>query len=129
MEGRELLHRAMLLKQQSEESEQQLKFVQQQIAELKSFMRTLEELERNKEGEILAPLGKGVYTKAERKDEKLFVEVGANVIVRKTGAEAEKIIEEQIKKFTEVRIQLSAQLEVFREEFKKMLEEVERIKR
>ena len=129
MEGQEILQRAMTLKEQSEESENQLNFVMQQIRELLEFSKILEELEKNKEKEILAPLGKGVYAKADRKDEKLFVEVGVGVVVRKTPKETKKVIEDQLKKFSEARIQLTAQLEVFKEEFRYMLEQVERLKK
>jgi prefoldin alpha subunit len=128
-DGHEILQKAMILREESEESEKQLEFVQQQITELDEFSKTLEELEKNTEKEMLAPIGKGVYAKAIRKDEKLFVEVGAGVMVRKTPDEARKIIEEQIKKFTQTRVQLTAQLEKFREEFGKMLKSVEKFKK
>lgn len=128
-EGHEILQKAMMLRQQSEEIEQQLNFVTQQIGELSEFSQTLEELDKNKEKEMLAPLGKGVFSKVDRKDEKLFVEVGAGVMVRKTGKESKKIITEQIKKFTAARVQLTAQLEAFRQEFTRMLVEVEKMKK
>lgn len=128
-EGHEILQQAMMMRQQSEETEKQLQFVHQQIGELNEFSKILEELDKNGESEMLAPLGKGVYAKADRKtDEKLFVEVGAGVMVRKTPKDAKEIIMEQIKKFTEAKIQLTAQLEVFRQEFRRMLEAVEKIK-
>jgi len=125
----EILQRAMMLRQQSEESEKHLEFVQQQIAELDDFSQTLEEFDKNKEKEMLAPLGKGVYAKADRKDEKLFVDVGAGIMVRKTPKEARKIISEQMKKFTEAKVQLTAQLEAYRVEFTKMLESVENMRK
>lgn len=127
-EGHEILQKAMMLKQQSEEVENQLNFVQQQISELDGFSKTLEELDSVKEKEMLAPLGKGVYAKADRRDEKLFVEVGAGVLVRKTAKEAKKVIVEQIRKFSEARIHLTVQLEAFKQEFGQMLGEVEKIK-
>jgi len=116
MEGHEILQRAMMMKQQSEEVEKQLDFVTQQVHELEEFSKTLEELDKNDDKEILAPLGKGVFAKAERKDEKLFVEVGADVLVRKTPEEARKVIQEQIRKFTEARVHLTARLEAYRQE-------------
>jgi prefoldin alpha subunit len=124
----EILQRAMMLRQQSEEVERQLEFVDQQILELDEFGKGLREFGTGKK-EILAPLGKGVYTKADAKDEKLFVEVGAGVIVRKTPEEARKIIGEQMLKFQEAKVQLTSQLDSFKAEFTVMLEEVEKLKK
>jgi len=125
----ELLQRAMELRQRSEESEQQLNFVVQQINELEDFGRSLGELARNKEKEILASIGRGVFVKAKREeDEKLFVEIGAGVVLRKTPEEAGEVIEGQLKKFREARVALSQQLEGFALEFQKMLKAVEEMK-
>jgi prefoldin alpha subunit len=124
----EILQRAMILRQQSEEAERQLEFVEQQIKELGEFGESLKELDKKKEQEMLAPLGKGVYTKAKRKDEKLFVEVGAGIVVRKSPNEARKVIEGQLKKFVEAKVQLSSKLEAFALEFHHMLHEIERVK-
>ena len=119
-----------MLKQQSEEAENQFDFVNRQINELEQFSKGLKELEKEKEQEILAPLGRGIYTKAKKNiNEKLFVEVGAGVVVRKSPEETREIIEGQLKKFDEARIQLITQLEVFRHEFGNLLKEVERIKK
>ena len=49
-----ILQRAIALKQQSEEIEKQLDFVNQQIKELEEFSENLRVLEENKEKEILA---------------------------------------------------------------------------
>ena len=129
-ESQELLQKAVELKQQSEEVERQLDFVNEQIKELEQFSKNLALLETEKEKEILASLGKGVYIKAKRdEDEKFFVEVGSGVMVRKTSKEAREIIKEQIGKFQEARVQLTAQLQSHAEEFRKMLKKVERVKK
>ena len=54
---------------------------------------------------------------------------GAKVIVKKTPSETKKVIEEQILKFEEAKIQLGGQLHLYKEEFKKMLKEIERMKK
>ena len=126
----EILQRAMQLRQESEYAEQQLQFVVQQIGELQDFEKGLEFLERSKEKEILAPLGKGVYVKADRKEEgKIFVEVGAGIVLKKTPAEARETIKGQIKRFQEARIQLNHQLHEHALEFQKMLAQVEAMKK
>lgn len=126
----ELLRRALQLRQESEEIEQQLGFITEQIKELESFRESLAVLEQSSEKEILSHLGRGVYLKNQRaSDGRLFVDVGANILVRKTPTEARKIITEQIKKFIEARTQLIERLEAYKQEFGAMVRELEEIKK
>ncbi len=128
-EGQGLLQRAMRLREQSEEIEKQLEFVSEQITELRQFSANLEILKESKEKEMLANIGRGVHMKVSRADEeKLFVEVGAGIVVRKTPNETIREIEKQIGKFQEAKMHLTAQLHEHAEEFRKMLKEVEGIK-
>jgi len=126
----ELLMKAMQLKQQSEEIERQLNFVNEQIMELGRFSEGLKFMDEDKaEKGMLAGVGRGVYVKASRKkDEKLFVEVGVGVLVRKTPEETRAVIDGQIRKFNEARIQLKEQLEGYAAEFGKMINEIEELK-
>lgn len=127
--NQEMLERAMLLRQQSEEAERQMEFVMQQIGEMTAFKESLDRFDASKETEILVPLGRGIYTKAHRKDEKkVFVEVGAGVVIKKEVGETIEVIENQIIKFKEVRVKLSEQLQEYAENFQEMLEEVQRMK-
>jgi len=129
MERQELFQKAVMLQRQSEETEQQLRFVDEQIAELEKFKEGLKSFRESKEKEILANLGKGVYVKSEIKDrEKLFVEVGAGVIVKKTPIEAMKVVEEQIARFENARVQIASQLESYNEELRSMIGEIENLR-
>lgn len=129
-EGQAILQRAMMLRERSEEIEKQLGFVGEQISELQQFSENLEILKKSGEREMLANIGRGVHMKVERKgDEKLFVEVGAGVVVKKTPEEAKEIVEGQVKKFQEAKVHLTSQLQGYAEEFRKMLKEVEKIKK
>jgi len=123
-----MLQRAMQLRQESEEAEQQLQFIVHQIKELEKFGEDLEKLEKSKEKEMLTPLGRGVFAKMEKKDEKLFVEVGAGVLVRKTNKETRTVIEGQLRRFQEARMSLNQQLQNYAVEFQTMLKNVEKIK-
>ena len=85
---------------------------------------------KNDEKEILASLGRGVYIKGKIEDnKKLFVEVGAGVVLKKTPFETRNIIEEQIRRFEEARMQLLGQLHLYKEEFGKMVKEINRVKK
>lgn len=128
MTKEEILQKAFVLKQQSEQVEQQLNFVNEQIAEMEQFVEKLRVLAESDEEEILAPLGRGVYVKSKReKDERLFVEAGAGTVVRKTPKEAREIVQEQMRKFQEARIHLTGQLQGYAQEFSKMVGEREEI--
>lgn len=128
-ESQAILQRAMTLRGQSQEVEKQLEFISDQIRELQNFVENLEVLMNSRESEMLADIGRGVHVKVDRKkDEKLFVEVGAGVVLRKTPEEAKKIVEGQLKKFQEAKTQLTEQLQGHAEEFQKMLKEVEKLK-
>ena len=121
----DMIYRAQMLQKESEESERNLQMVEEQISELELFEKNLGELKDSKGKEMLASLGKGVYIKSDIKEEKLFVEVGAGVVVRKTREETKKTIEGQIRRLKEVRIQLIGQLEEFKMSFGEMVREIE----
>lgn len=124
----QILYRAIELKARSEEVEKQLQFVNEQIAELERFRDGLQFMHENNSKEILAPLGKGVYTKADLKGKEVFVEVGAGVVVKKTMQETHGVINEQIKKFVDVKMHLKEQLESYIAELGSMFEEVEKLR-
>lgn len=129
MANEQILEKALQLRQQSEETEQQLGFVNEQLEEMDKFYEKLKMLEDSSEKEILAPLGRGVYIKSERNvEEKLFVEAGAGVVVRKTPSEAREVVKEQMEKFKEARMQLLGQLQEYSQEFAQMLGEIEHLK-
>src|SRR3989344_458620 len=114
----ELLIKAQTLQQESQEVENNIKIVNEHIGELTKFKENLEFLDRDGEKDILASLGRGVYIKSKIEDDKkLFVEIGAGVIVKKTPLETMKVIEEQIRKFEEAKLQLKTQLELYAREF------------
>jgi|SRR3989338_6311607 len=125
----ELLMRAQTLQNESQEVENNIKIINEHVEELTKFKENLDFLDKNDEKDILASLGRGVYAKSKIVDDKnLFVEIGAGVVIKKTPAETKKVIEEQIRKFGEARLQLEAQLEFYANEFRKMVKKLNEIK-
>lgn len=112
------------LNKQSQENEERLKIVEQQIAELQGFEKNLGELETNKNKEVLASLGKGVFIKADLREEDLFVEVGSGILVKKSLGDSKKIAEQQNKKLLEMKTQLISENESISEKMKKALEKI-----
>jgi prefoldin alpha subunit len=128
MEDTNILYQAAMLQKESEESENNLKLIDEQVRELEEFEKGIWAFEKSDSNEIIASMGKGIHVKAKLEEKKLFVEVGAGVVVKKTPAETRKVIEEQIKRFKEARMQILGQLEGYKREFSRLLKEVEKLK-
>src|SRR3989344_8487600 len=121
----ELVAKLYELYQYSKESEEKLKIIEQQISELLRFEFSLEDLEKNKSREILASIGKGVFIKSDIKENKLFVDVGSGILIRKTGEETKEIIREQNKRIGEMKMQLIMEKESVDREIANLVGEIE----
>jgi len=117
-----------MCQQESEEAEKKLGVIEEQIHELEHFAKGLDEIKKIGGKEVLASVGKGVFVKAEAKDDGLFVNVGAGVFVKKSAVETKGVIEDQVRKFKHVRIQLMQEIENYACELRLMLEELEKEK-
>ena len=106
--------------------EYNLQLIDAEIAELEDFKNNLNFLAESKEKEMLSSLGKRVFikTKIEDKD-KLFIEVGAGVVVRKSPKDALKIVEKQISRLKEAGLQIASQLNRYRGQLDEFLREIE----
>ena len=121
----ELIIQANFLEQQARELEGNLQIIDNQISELGQFLKDLDFLMNIKNEEILASVGKGVYIKAGmKKIERLFVEVGAGVVVQKSPKDTIEVIKNQIPRLKEARFQINAQLEIYREKLGEILDNV-----
>jgi prefoldin alpha subunit len=121
----ELISRFQYASGHSEELANQQKVVDTQISELTEFRVSLDAFEKSEGGEMLASLGKGVFVKTDIKDKKLFVEVGAGYLVRKTPAEALEIIDGQISRLGEIKMQIDESVESVNAELQGILREAE----
>ena len=107
------------------ELEEKINIIDRQISELQSFQIHIGEIDKNKEKEILAPLGKGVFIKSEIKDKKLFVDIGAGVLVRKSPKEAREVIEDQLRKLVEMSQEIHQQIEITNQELQNLVRGIE----
>ncbi len=97
----QLIEQAAFLEKHANSLDQQRSFVAQQTHELEQLYSSLHALITSQESSIFAMLGKGVYIPAVRADRKLFVEVGADVLVQKSPQEVQAVIEQQLKRLKE----------------------------
>ena len=76
--------------------ENQIALLENRRIELMLIKASLEDL--NEGSELLIPLGAGIYAKAKLEDSKEFlVNVGSNVIVKKSEDEVKEMIDKEIK--------------------------------
>lgn len=78
-----------------------LEQVEASLMNLKKTKEDLEEFEKEKGNQVLAPIANGVYVEAEIKNKDLFVNVGSDVVCKKSVSEAIQIIDNQQKEVLE----------------------------
>ena len=109
------------------ELEENLQLIEMQIEELGAFNKSLKFIAESKDKEMLSSIGKRVYIKTAIEDKKrLFIDVGAGVVVKKTPEETIEIVKEQILRLQEARLQISSQLEIYRGKLQEFIEEIKR---
>ena len=125
MENESLIKIASL-EQHYKQMQENLALVDNQILELGQFKESLLHIINTKEKEMLSSLGKGIHIKTliDNKN-KLYVHVGANVIVKKTPQETLKVLDNQITIFKEARLQIAAQLNNYAEQLNTLVSQIE----
>jgi prefoldin alpha subunit len=122
----ELMFKIQETNQKSQGMEDQTKVVDQQIRELQGFSLAIDELQNSGEKEILASIGKGVYIKSDMKEKDLFVDVGVGIFVKKDFDETKRVVENQLGRLQELRMQLSIEMNSLNSEVEKLIEEFQR---
>jgi len=116
--NQEYLIKLSMLEQQANQFEEQLKLIEQEIAELRELKLNLDKIKRTKEIGMLAGLGKGIFiqTKLDKKEKELFVNIGSKVIVKKSPSEVKEIIEKQTKKLEQMKPKIHSEVEKIKEQ-------------
>jgi prefoldin alpha subunit len=101
-----------ILDQTIKQIQQQLSILDQQLFELQRLNENLEEISKvNLNSDILTPLGAGVFIKTQLKEnQEVFMNVGSNVITKKTIAESKKIIDEELQKIKITILQMEQEI-------------------
>jgi len=126
MAKEEMLMQLSMMEQQANEQTEKIQAIDNQISELENLKISLRKMDKSKGKEMLAPLGRGIFAKTEIKDERLFVNVGSKIIVKKTGKETEEIIEEQIKQMEEVKHHLMHNIQEINRQLSHLIEEAQK---
>lgn len=127
--NQELIFQASLMQKQAEELETHLEIMQNQIQEMEQIRDSISNLSKSNEKEMLSTLGKGVHLKTELKSKDLYVEVGSGIVVKKTPEETLSVINFQLKKLNEAKLQITGQLDIYRDTLKKIIQDIQKSKK
>jgi len=124
--NQEQIMQMQFIEHQSNQLNQQLQLIEQNINELEEIELSLNEIEKIESKEILANIGKRIYIPVDIKDKNLIVEIGNKNFVKKTIPETREIIKDQIKKLINNKENLVEELESLQDKANLMMLEIEK---
>ena len=122
----EINQRFRIFEREIAQIQEQLQAIEQATLDLSQINFGLDEIPKNKDSEILAPIGRGVFVKAKIISDELTVDVGEGTFVKKTIPETKKIILEQIEKLNNMRNDLENEMEKINQEITNIMQEVQK---
>jgi len=123
----ELNRKFRIYEQQIMQINEQLQAVEQATLDMGQINLGLDEIPKNKDSEILAPIGRGIFVKAKIVSEELTVDVGEGTFVKKTIPETKEIIIEQIEKLGMMKNDLENELEKINQEITQTMQEAQKM--
>lgn len=114
-----------MIEQKVHEIEQNLELVNEQIAGLENFKKSLDDFDKSDNKEMLASLGKGVFVKTDIKEKELLVNVGKEIYVKKSAKETMAVISEQSARLNEVKQQLMMRAEAYSRAFQEIIAQIQ----
>lgn len=116
-----------MINEQLKELAQQAQVLEEQINDLNTTMEALDVLEKTEEKtELLVPVSQGIFAKTTLKEnDKLLVNVGANVVVDKNVKQTKEIIADRLKRMQEFNNQTVENMEALNSRAKELLAELQ----
>jgi len=103
-----------LMQQQIVEFENQLAQLESKKLELQIVYEAISEVNKAKGSEMVAPVGPGVFARAKiSDDEKLLVNIGANILLEKTPEEAQELVAKQMDEIDNIKKEMENELAKF----------------
>lgn len=128
MAKEEYLLKLMSLEQEANRFEQQMQLIDQQVDELQSLHSSLEALEKTKEKELFANIGKNIFIKTELKCRDLLVDVGNKTFIKKSIEETLEVIKNEANKLSEGKTAALENIQTIQMEMEKIVAEAEKAK-
>jgi prefoldin alpha subunit len=122
--NQELMMKASIFERQAQEIGEKIEYISQQISELEELNKNLGSLTNSDKKEMFSSLARGIYLKSSLTDNKLFVNSGSGVIVKKSVQETKEIIESQLRNFHELKARLMAEMELYDNLLQKIMSEL-----
>jgi prefoldin alpha subunit len=129
MANEELLIKLSMLEQQANEQAEKIQMIDGQISELEILKMSLVKMEKSKGKEMLAPLGRGIFLKSEVKDDRVFVNVGAKILVKKTFPDAVEIVDGQVMEMEGIKHQLMHNIEAINGQLTSLMAEAQKLEK
>ncbi len=126
MAGEQYIIELAQLEQEADRYQEQMQMLDQQIEEIQSIQRSLNEIDKSKENTIYANLGKNIFIKTQITGKDLLVDVGNKTFVKKDIPETMKVIEDQITKIIEAKGKIVTKLQEIQENMQKIVEQAEK---
>ena len=121
----ELMFKLAMYEQQIKQLQEQQQAVEQALVDSSSLSLNLENLKGGKDKEIVASIGKGIFAKAKLTSEDLLVDVGGKNLVKKSIKEAQELINKQVGRLEEIKVELEKNLNDINSELMKMFLEAQ----
>ena len=112
-----------MMEQEVNQLNEQLKIVEQNVGEMNSLKDSLSEIEG--ENNMLANLGKKIYVPVEIKDKKLIVDIGNNVLIKKSIPDTMELVEKQTGGLIEVQGQIMERLKLLEGEMGELIKAIQ----
>lgn len=122
----EAIMKIQMMEQETNQLNEQLKSVDQNVAEMNDLKASLEEIENNDNKEIMANLGKRIFLPVDIRDKSLIVEVGKGNFVKKSVPDTKKIVDEEGDKLMEAKNQIMGRLDELQNEMNQMIMEFQK---
>ena len=117
--NKELENKFRAYEQQIMQLQEQLHAVEQAILDMGKVSSGIKDLKGKKGEEIFAPIGRGIFVKAELLDEELLVDVGEKNLVSKSIEETVSLVSGQQEKLEDIRKQFENELNAINQELTK----------
>tara|TARA_Y100000310_G_scaffold345759_1_gene469392 strand:- start:7025 stop:7435 length:411 start_codon:yes stop_codon:yes gene_type:complete len=128
-EAQELYAQLQMIEEHAKQLQQQGQAIESQQMDLKMTERSIDEFKSLKKGdEMMVPLSNGIFAKAELKNnEDLLINVGSQVIVKKSPDEAKELLKEQLNNIVDVKGKLQSEMEKLSDQGQKIQKKLQEL--
>ncbi len=123
----EKIYLYQILKSQEENFLKQIALLEEEKRELKNEEKVLQELENKRGQEFFASLGENCFVKAEIRDDRVLVNVGAGILVRKKISDAVEVLKKRIEEIESAKKEAEERLKKIEEQIERIEPEIEKL--